>query len=310
MIEVENLVKRYGPTLAVDGISFTVKAGEILGFLGPNGAGKTTTMRMLTGYLPPTEGTAKIMGIDVEEEPLKVKGQIGYMPENVPLYDFMTVRSYLQFMSEIKGIGRKNRKTMIDAALEKCWLTDVQNRIIGNLSRGYKQRVGIAQAILPDPRALILDEPTLGLDPNQIIQVRNMIKGLKENHTVILSSHILPEVSATCDRIIIINKGRLVAQDTPESLARKLQATDKIYLEARGPKDQMRDFLGSQSGVVEVEEKDPGYLIETEAQTDLRPQLSAAVIGRGWDLLELRSVGLSLEEVFLELTTQEKEVLH
>ncbi len=316
MIEVDHLTKKYGSLMAVNAISFKVQKGEILGFLGPNGAGKTTTMRMLTGYLPPSDGTARVAGYDVFDEPLKVKAQIGYLPENTPLYGHMTVKDYLLFMAGIKGVKKKSKRiSQVALVLEKCWLGDVQNRLIANLSKGYKQRVGIAQALVHDPAILILDEPTIGLDPNQIIQVRNMIKGLKENHTVILSTHILPEVKLTCDRIIVIDKGRLVAVDTPEGLSRRFQGTERVYLEACGPADKLMNKLKEQAGVLNVAPYEAGYLVESQLKSDIRPQLAAAIVKGGWELLEIRSMGMSLEEVFRQLTTTEEaqaepEVLH
>ncbi len=316
MIEVDHLTKKYGDLMAVNDISFKVQKGEILGFLGPNGAGKTTTMRMLTGYLPPSEGTARVAGFDVFDEPLKVKAQIGYLPENAPLYGHMTVKNYLLFMAGIKGVRKKRERiSQVDLVLEKCRLGDVQKRLIANLSKGYKQRVGIAQALVHDPAILILDEPTIGLDPNQIIQVRNMIKGLKDNHTIILSTHILPEVSLTCDRIIVIDRGRLVAVDTPAGLSRRFQGSERVYLEARGPADKLLAKLKAQAGVVNVEPCEAGYLVESQLKSDIRPQLAAAIVNNGWELLEIRSIKMSLEEIFRQLTTTEEaagkqEVVH
>jgi ABC-2 type transport system ATP-binding protein len=310
MIEVNNLSKKYGELLAIDDISFKVETGEILGFLGPNGAGKTTTMRILTGYMPPSDGTARVAGYDVFDQPLKVKEKIGYLPENAPLYGHMTVRDYLLFMAEIKGVKRKERKSRVERVIKDCWLEDVQRRLIAHLSKGYKQRVGIAQALVHDPPVLVLDEPTIGLDPNQIIQVRNMIKGLKNNHTIILSTHILPEVSMTCDRIIIIAKGRLVAVDTPDSLSRRLRGSERVYLETSGPAEEVLNKIKAQAGVMNVEPEGAGYLIESQLKHDIRPQLAATIVNSGWELRELRSVGMSLEEVFLQLTTTEEGVVH
>lgn len=310
MIEVNHLSKKYGDLLALDDISFKVQKGEILGFLGPNGAGKTTTMRILTGYLPPTGGTAIVAGYDVLEEPLKVKAQIGYLPENAPLYSHMTVMDYLLFMAGIKGVKRKECKLRAKQVIEKCWLEDVQKRLIAHLSKGYKQRVGIAQALIHDPAVLILDEPTIGLDPNQIIEVRKMIRGLKENHTILLSTHILPEVSKTCDRIIVIAKGRLVAVDTPVGLSQRLQQTERVYLEVKKPGDNVLAKLKTLPGVVSVEPEGAGYMVESQLKNDVRPQLAAAIVNSGWELLEIRSSGMSLEEIFLQLTTAEEGVVN
>jgi ABC-2 type transport system ATP-binding protein len=310
MIEVSRLTKKYGELRAIDEISFKVEAGEILGFLGPNGAGKTTTMRILTGYLPPSSGTAKVSGYDVFDEALKVKTRIGYLPENTPLYGHMTVKNYLLFMAEIKGVRRGEKKLRLEQVIQKCWLEDVQHRLISHLSKGYKQRVGIAQALIHDPPVLILDEPTIGLDPNQIIQVRNMIRGLKDNHTIILSTHILPEVSMTCDRVVIISKGQLLAVDTPDNLSRRFRSKERVYIEAKGPVQAILDKIKSQPGVVSVEPDGAGFMVESELKTDIRPQLAAMVVGNGWDLLEIRAVGMSLEDVFLQLTTTEEGVIH
>ncbi len=306
MIEVTKLTKKYGDFLAVNNISFNVKQGEILGFLGPNGAGKTTTMRIIAGYMPPTAGTTKVAGYDVFEEPIKVKSQIGYLPENSPLYGHMTVKDYLLFMAEIKGVAKAQRKSRLNEALHKCWLEDVQDRLVSHLSKGYKQRVGIAQALIHDPPVLILDEPTIGLDPKQIIQVRNMIRSLKGDHTIILSTHILPEVSMTCDRIVIINKGQVVAMDTPEALSKRLKGTEKIYLQVMGAVDKICARLGTIKGVLNVSTHQDGIIVENDGQADIRPYLAEIIVKNKWKLLEMRSVGMSLEEIFLQLTTVEK----
>ncbi|HEX9187202.1 MAG TPA: ATP-binding cassette domain-containing protein, partial [Vicinamibacteria bacterium] len=234
MIEVESLTKRYGRATAVDGVSFRVERGEILGFLGPNGAGKTTTMRILTCYLPPTEGTARVAGYDVFAQPMEVKRRVGYLPETPPLYPDMSVRDYLEFCARIKGVPGKERRGRVADAIEKCRVGDVRDKLIAKLSKGYRQRVGLAQAILHNPDVLILDEPTAGLDPKQIIETRELIRSLAGSHTVILSTHILPEVSMTCGRVVIINKGRVVAEDTPENLTRRLKGAGTIRVEARG----------------------------------------------------------------------------
>ena len=308
MIEVDNLTKRYGRTIAVDGISFMVKKGEILGFLGPNGAGKTTTMRILTCYLPPTEGTARVAGYDVFDEPLEVKRRVGYIPETPPLYPDMDVDTFLDFCAKIKGVAAAQRRARVDAAVEKCRVGDVRKTLIGRLSKGYRQRVGLAQAILNDPEVLILDEPTAGLDPKQIIETRDLIKGLGGEHTVILSTHILPEVSVTCGRVVIINKGKVVAEDTPENLTHRLRGAGTLRLDVRGDAAALADALRTVPGVTAVRARDGAVgasVIEVEAAagTDVRAELARAVVQKGGDLLGLQQVGMSLEEIFLHLTT-------
>jgi ABC-2 type transport system ATP-binding protein len=304
MIEVENLTKRYGRHTAVDGISFRVHKGEILGFLGPNGAGKTTTMRILTCYLPPTEGTARVAGFDVFEQPLEVKRRIGYTPETPPLYPDMDVGSFLDFCAKIKGVAGKDRKARISDVMEKTRISDVRGTLIGRLSKGYRQRVGLAQAILHNPDVLILDEPTAGLDPKQIIETRELIKGLGGEHTIVLSTHILPEVSMTCGRVVIINKGRVVAEDTPENLTHRLQGAATVRLEVRGESPDLEATLAGVPGVKSVRRAKPGvYEVDAEAGRDVRADLARAVIGRGLDLLSLQQSGMSLEEIFLHLTT-------
>ena len=317
MIEVEHVSKVYGERKAVDDITFKVEKGEVLGFLGPNGAGKTTTMRILTCYMPATEGTARIAGYDVFEKSLEVRRRIGYMPENPPVYPDMTVDSYLHFVARIKGTPSALRKKQVDEAVEKCGLGDVEKRIIGRLSKGYRQRVGIAQALLNNPEVLILDEPTSGLDPKQINEVRTLIKSLAGAHTIILSTHILPEVSMTCSRVVIINKGKVAAMDTPEGLANQMKGAERISLTVAGPVDDVRARLMGIGGVLNVEAQaaenteDMGaiqsnYIVECRLNTDLRSALAAEVVGSGWGLLELRSVSMSLEDVFINLVTNEE----
>jgi ABC-2 type transport system ATP-binding protein len=304
MIEVENLTKRYGRQTAVDGISFRVHKGEILGFLGPNGAGKTTTMRILTCYLPPTDGTARVAGYDVFEQPLEVKRRVGYMPETPPLYPDMDVGAFLDFCAKIKGVPAKGRKAKIADAMEKTRVTDVRRTLIGRLSKGYRQRVGLAQAILHNPDVLILDEPTAGLDPKQIIETRELIKGLGGEHTVVLSTHILPEVSMTCGRVVIINKGRVVAEDTPENLTHRLQGAATVRLEVKGAEEGLETFLSGVAGVKSVRQLRAGvYEVDAEPGRDVRADLARAVIARGLDLVGLQQAGMSLEEIFLHLTT-------
>ena len=304
MIEVENLTKRYGRHTAVDGISFRVHKGEILGFLGPNGAGKTTTMRILTCYLPPTDGTARVAGFDVFEQPLEVKRRVGYTPETPPLYPDMDVGSFLDFCAKIKGVPAKDRKARISDVMEKTRIMDVRATLIGRLSKGYRQRVGLAQAILHNPEVLILDEPTAGLDPKQIIETRELIKGLGGEHTIVLSTHILPEVSMVCGRVVIINKGRVVAEDTPENLTHRLQGAATVRLEVRGESPDLEATLAGVPGVKSVRLAKPGvYEVDAEAGRDVRAELARAVIGRGLDLIALQQSGMSLEEIFLHLTT-------
>ncbi len=307
MIEVENLTKRYGRATAVDGISFKVQRGEVLGFLGPNGAGKTTTMRILTCYLPPTEGRAFVAGYDVFADPMEVKRRVGYIPETPPLYPDMDVQSFLEFCAKIKGIAKGERKARIDEALEKTRTADVRKKLIGRLSKGYRQRVGLAQAILANPDVLILDEPTAGLDPKQIIETRELIKKLGGSHTVILSTHILPEVEMTCGRVVIINKGRVVAEDTPHNLTHRLKGASSLRLEVRGNAAAVAEAVRQVPGVAAVGAQEHGeavtLLVDAEAGRDLRAELSRCVVQKGFDLLALQQVGMSLEEIFLHLTT-------
>jgi ABC-2 type transport system ATP-binding protein len=311
VIDVEHLSKSYNGRKAVDDISFKVEKGEVLGFLGPNGAGKTTTMRILTCYMPSTEGTARIAGYDVFEESLEVRKRIGYLPENLPLYPEMTVESYLNFVAKIKGARSNQRRNEVDEVIGRCNLGDVRNRIIGKLSKGYKQRVGLSQALLHNPEVLILDEPTLGLDPKQIYDIRTLIKGLASNHTVILSTHILPEVSMTCNRVVIINKGKVVAMDTPEGLARQMKGAEKIALTVDGPVGAVREKIQEIDGVLNVQatETQDGspstYTVECILNSDPRRVLASTVVSQGWGLLELRGISMSLEDVFINLITQE-----
>jgi len=311
VIEVDRLSKVYSGRKAVDQISFTVQKGEILGFLGPNGAGKTTTMRILTCYMPATDGTARVAGYDVFEESIEVRRRIGYLPENPPLYPEMTVESYLHFVAKIKGAAAARRKATVDEVMQKCAIGDVRNRIIGKLSKGYKQRVGLAQALLNDPEVLILDEPTIGLDPKQIFEVRSLIRGLAGNHTVILSTHILPEVSMTCNRVVIINNGKVVAMDTPAGLTNQMKGAEKIAISVIGPQSEVLETIRSIGGVMGVQAENAAnggpvnYTVECKLQTELRGTLAREIVTRGWELLELRGISLSLEDVFINLVTQE-----
>jgi ABC-2 type transport system ATP-binding protein len=310
VIEVEHLTKVYNGRKAVDDISFKVEKGEILGFLGPNGAGKTTTMRILTCYMPATDGTARVAGYDVFEESLEVRKRIGYLPENPPLYHEMTVYSYLDFVAKIKGTPSAKRKSHIDDVIQKTSIGDVRGRVIGRLSKGYKQRVGVAQALLNNPEVLVLDEPTIGLDPKQISEVRSLIKNLAGNHTVILSTHILPEVSMTCNRVVIINNGKVVAMDTPEGLANQQKGAERIAMLVDAPVDAVREKLSAVDGVMSISAEggdgSPSRLtVECTLNTDLRRTLAAVVVNEGWGLLELRGVSVSLEDVFINLITKE-----
>ncbi len=314
MIQVENVTKLYGGHVAVDGLSFSVEKGEILGFLGPNGAGKTTTMNIITGYLSATEGTVKVAGYDVLEEPLEVKKRIGYMPETPPLYGQMTVREYLDFVSDIKQVGRAEKKRGMEKIMDLVKIGDVQNRLIKNLSKGYRQRVGLAQALVGNPPVLVLDEPTIGLDPKQIIEIRTLIKELGKEHTIILSSHILPEVSAVCERVLIINKGKIVASDTPENLSRRLTGKSRVLVRIAGTEEEVRQVLAGVPGVKSVEAQgsvEPetfDFLVEAENEEDIRRPLFSAVSRAQLPVLLLKPVDLTLEEIFLQIITEEKEV--
>ena len=325
MIKVEGLTKRYARNVAVDHISFQVEKGQIVGFLGPNGAGKTTTMRMLTCFLPPTDGTAEVAGFEVMENPMEVKKRIGYLPESPPVYPEMEVIEYLNFVARIKGVPKSTRLSRIDDVMEKCAVADVRNKEIGKLSKGYRQRVGLAQAIIHNPDVLILDEPTAGLDPHQIIETRDLIKSLAGNHTIILSTHILPEVEQTCERVIIIAKGKLVAMDTVANLTSRLRGSETVAVEVAPSNgadlDQfaqtVRRKLEQVSGVSRVVLKESPsqaktgraqFTVESLQGRQIRPELARAVIESGWNLNELHAVGLSLEEIFLQLTATPKEL--
>jgi ABC-2 type transport system ATP-binding protein len=313
LIEISHLTKMYGTKTAVQDVTFSVARGEILGFLGPNAAGKTTTMRILTCYMPATDGKASIAGFDVFEQSMEVRRRIGYLPENPPLYTEMTVEKYLEFVGGIKGLDRRLLKTRVPEVMERTSIRGEAGRIIKHLSKGYRQRVGIAQALIHNPEVLILDEPTVGLDPKQIIEVRELIKGLGGDHTIILSTHILPEVSMTCGRVIIINEGRVVASDTTENLTRRLRGSDSLYVEVEAPSEAVEAKVRTLKGVTRVVPNKPdrgrgaGFTVEAELGVDVRRDLAAMVVGQGWGLLELRPVGMSLEDVFLRLTTKEEE---
>ena len=311
MIEVQDLTKSFGDKTAVDHVSFKVNKGEILGFLGPNGAGKTTTMRILTGFMPATSGTALIGGFDVSTDSLEVRRRIGYLPENPPLYTDMSVHAYLDFVARIKIVPADKRESLIADAIKKTSLEDKRDELIKRLSRGYKQRVGIAQALVHDPDVIILDEPTVGLDPKQIIEVRHLIKGLAGNHTIILSTHILPEVSMTCDRVVIINKGKIAAVDTPANLTSQLKGGQRVHIEVQADEKSARAALQEIPGVRNVSVESAGgsgriaLTVESAQGQDVRSQIAAKLVGKGWPLFELRGMHLSLEDIFLELTTDD-----
>jgi ABC-2 type transport system ATP-binding protein len=307
VIEVQRLTKLYGPLPALREVSFRVGQGEIVGFLGPNGAGKTTTLRILTCFIPPTSGFARIAGLDCREHPLEVRAKIGYLPETVSLYSDMTVRRFLAFAASAKGVPRSRRSHEVERVMARCSINEVESRIIGHLSKGYRQRLGIAQALMNDPPILILDEPTIGLDPAQIVEIRTLIKELAGERTIILSSHILPEVSQICQRILVINRGEIVATDTPANLTNQLRQTLQIRLQIEGPEAEIREELVAVDGVLRVQPGDgpASYLVETERREDLRPELARRVVARGWQLRELRTQELSLEEIFMELVTEE-----
>jgi ABC-2 type transport system ATP-binding protein len=312
MIEVESLTKRYGPRTAVDNVSFKVHKGEILGFLGPNGAGKTTTMRILTGYLSATSGSARVAGYDVFEHPLEVKKRIGYLPETPPLYQDMRVEDFLDFVAKIKAIPAPERAKRIDEAIDKARITDVRSRFIGRLSKGYRQRVGLAQAIISNPEVLILDEPTAGLDPKQIHETRDLIKGLGGDHTIILSTHILPEVSVTCSRVLIIAKGRVVAEDTPDNLMQRMQNVAAFRVEVRGDAAAVEPALRGVNGIAAVHLKGASdgiasFDIEASGGRDVRADVARAVVQKGYDLVGLQRVGMSLEDIFIQLTTTDTQ---
>jgi ABC-2 type transport system ATP-binding protein len=311
VIEVQHISKRYGRVTAVEDVSFRVERGEILGFLGPNGAGKTTTMRILTGYMPPTEGRAMIAGFDIFDHPLEAKRRTGYLPEAPPLYPDMTVREYLNFVARIKGVASKVRRDRVDTVMRRTRIADMADRHCAKLSKGYKQRVGLAQALIHNPDVLILDEPTAGLDPKQIIETRELIRSLAGDHTVVLSTHILPEVSQTCQRVVIINKGRVVAVDTPDNLTARLRGADALYVQVDAGGVDATEALAAVPGVIRVAGAETrgalaSYEIESERGVDIRRDVARAIVTSGWGLLELRPMRMSLEDVFLQVTTEEQ----
>ncbi len=314
MISVQHLGKRYGDVIAIDDINFTVNKGEVLAFLGPNGAGKTTTMRILTCFMPATSGTATIAGHDIFEEPMEVKRRIGYLPETPPLYPEMTVIEYLRFVAKIKGLSKTEQKKGLISAIEKTGLTEVSKRLIGNLSKGFRQRVGLAQALIHNPDVLILDEPTVGLDPRQIIEIRELIKQLAGEHTIILSTHILPEATAVSKKVVIINRGRIVAVDSQEHLSSQVRKSEKISLRIRRGSSDTAHKIQSIDGVIRVtaqaesDEDESSFIVESDLGQDIRERVSKTVVEEGWGLLEMKPLVLSLEEVFLQLTTEEQGI--
>ena len=319
MITVKDLSKSYAGTTAVDRISFSVTKGQIVGFLGPNGAGKTTTMRILTCFLPPSAGTATVAGFDVLEQPLEIKKRIGYLPESPPLYLEMETAEYLRFVGKLKGLSGADLEKRVDYVCNRCFVTDVKNKLLGKLSKGYRQRVGLAQAIIHNPQVLILDEPTAGLDPKQINETRDLIKSLAGDHTIILSTHILPEVEQTCEQVIIINKGKVVATDSVRNLRARTRGVESLLIEVAGRNNSNLEAslverrLAEVPGVSRVlskDNKDSGIVFEVESQKGqlLRGDLARAVIESGWDLNELRAAAMSLEEIFLQLTGGETPV--
>ena len=310
MIQATGLTHFYGPNPAIQDVNFGVEKGEILGFLGPNGAGKTTTMRIITGYMPPTRGQVTLGGYDVVEQSLQARRKIGYLPETVPLYTDMTVSGYLKYMGTLRGMPPKSINRRVGEVVDVCRLGDYRKSIIGKLSKGFRQRVGIAQAIIHEPEVLVLDEPTIGIDPIQVVETRRLIQDLGKQQTVVLSSHILPEVSMICERVMIINEGKIVAEDTPDNLAKRLQGVNRLEVEVSGPRDEVLPALRKIKGVSDVTIRAGQgrsiYTIQAQGGEDLRDQISRAVISSGWSLLSMQMVGMSLEEIFLKLTTHEE----
>jgi ABC-2 type transport system ATP-binding protein len=309
VIEVNDLTRFYGQKKAISNVTFSVKKGEILGLLGPNAAGKTTTMRILTCYMPPTAGTATVGGYDIFDQSMEVRQITGYLPENPPLYTDLSVKDYLTFVAQIKGVESGKISSEIDTVIEKASIGDVQNRVIGKLSKGFKQRVGLAQCLLNNPQVVILDEPTVGLDPKQIIEIRELIKNLKGDHTVILSSHILPEVEQTCERVVIISEGEVVAEDTPDNLTSRMKGGERVLLELEGDEKQVKEVFEAFSDVtgLKINKSSGGLLrVEVESKTDLRKDYAQALIAKKIGLLEMQSDKVTLEDIFLHLTTKEE----
>ncbi|HXQ21206.1 MAG TPA: ABC transporter ATP-binding protein [Candidatus Acidoferrales bacterium] len=316
MIEIEHLHKSFGSTRAVQDVSFTVKRGEIIGLLGPNGSGKTTIMRILTGFFPPNAGAARVAGFDAADQSLALRRKIGYLPENVVLYPDMRVRGFLAFCADVRRINGTRKRRRIEAVMHDCGLREVADRLMGTLSKGYRQRTGLAQALLHEPEVLILDEPTVGLDPRQIIEIRSLIRGLRGRTTVLLSTHILPEVSMTCERVVIIDRGRIVAEDSAAALSRRVEGDDRTLVRVDGPAAEVRRGLDAVPGVERIEAADGigdvdatagtcSFIVHSNAGEPVRKAIAAAVVGHGWGLIEVRPLALSLEDLFVRLVTTE-----
>jgi len=310
MIDVQQITKRYGQHTAIDRVTFSVAKGEVLAFLGPNGAGKTTTMRILTCFMPPTEGRATVAGYDCLEQSMDVKRRIGYLPETPPVYQELNVQEYLRFVGRLRGLAGAVLTTAMSREIERLGLGSVQHRLIGNLSRGYRQRVGLAQALIHDPPVLILDEPTVGLDPKQIIEIRELIKSLAGSHSVILSTHILPEATAVCQRVVIISGGRIVAEDTPDRLSTRLRHSEKIALTLTRPPGDVQARLRQVDGVLDVHGNGPAghFLLESHLGKDIREDIARLAVTNNWGLIELKLISMTLEDVFLKLTRHEEEL--
>ena len=310
MIKASGLTHYYGPQIAVEDVNFGVKKGEVLGFLGPNGAGKTTTMRIITGFMPPSQGEVTLADYNVVEQSLEVRKRVGYLPETVPLYTDMPVNSYLKYMGTLRGMSGRNIKNRISQVIDICQLGDYRKTHIGKLSKGFRQRVGIAQAILHEPEVLVLDEPTIGIDPIQVVETRRLIQDLGKQQTVVLSSHILPEVSMICSRVLIIHQGKIVAEDTPQNLAQNLQGVEQLQIEVGGPSAEVIPVLRQVDGVNEVTHRPQQnrdiYLIRVNSGQDLRDEISRSIVSNGWSLLSMHAVSMSLEDIFLRLTTHEE----
>jgi ABC-2 type transport system ATP-binding protein len=308
MIAVKDLTKYYGSFAAIHNLNFEVADGEIVGFLGPNAAGKTTTLKILAGFMPPTSGTAAVHGYDCVSQSLAARKSLGYLPETVPLYPDLTVTQFLDFAAQAKGLDRGQRRLEVDRAVEDCSLEEVRNTLVAVLSKGFRQRVGLAQALLGRPPLLILDEPTIGLDPAQIVEIRELIRQLAGDHTVILSSHILPEVSQLCQRVMIINRGQIVASDTPANLTHQLNRDARIHLAVKGPVPEVQRALQAVPGVKAVRGQEDGtFTLEADLDSEVRPELARCIVQRGWDLLELKTQEFTLEDVFMNLVTEEDQ---
>lgn len=311
MIEVRELTKAYGPYKAIDRLNFSVQKGEVVGFLGPNGAGKTTTMKIITGFMAPSSGEVKVAGFDVFEDPIEVKKRIGYLPETPPVYSDMTVEEYLRFVAKLKGSESSQLTRLVERAIEQTNLGDVRKRLIQNLSKGFKQRVGISGALVSEPEILILDEPTVGLDPRQVAEIRELIKELAGRHTIILSTHILPEVQASCQRIIIINRGHIVAEDSLDGLAKRMTGSGKVMLRVRrsgpGLLTQLQQVSGVRSATAETVQSTTRFLIETDGSEDAIERIASQIVSGGAGLLEMKSESVDLEDIFLQLTNSEEQ---